>query len=250
MLPNNAYYVSLDGSRRVTQRTRAHIKPIAIFPLHAGDVYSGRPLPGATSDAPVVARPRVLPVPVTAGPPVGPETPPLEPAHAPELPLKIERDVDDAPARPSSSSPILRRRSRPSSATVSQPAPRTQVSPRFAPPVDDIWPKRRRGRPRKHPAPQPVAETALDVDAESAADAAYRPPPQLRPAAPAEDPAWQPRITLRRIDDNVVGPETRSDEAADAYRHSADQPEVARPRAVTRSGRVSRPPPLVRTGGG
>ena len=111
VLPNNAYYVSLDGSRRVTQRTRAHIKPIAIFPLHAGDVYSGRPLPGASSDAPVVARPDVVPVPVAADPPVGPETPPLEPAHAPEVandvPIKIERNVDGAPTRSSSSSPVF-----------------------------------------------------------------------------------------------------------------------------------------------
>ena len=112
ILPNNAYYVSLDGSRRVTQRTRAHIKPIAIFPLHADDVFSGRPLPGASSDAPVVARPEVVPVPVTADPPVDPQTPPLEPADAPtiagDIPeVKIERRlVDCAQTRPSSSSPV------------------------------------------------------------------------------------------------------------------------------------------------
>merc|ERR1711872_713857 len=112
VLPNNAYYVLLDGSRRVTQRTRAHIKPIAIFPLHAGDVFSGRPLPGASSDAPVVAQPRVLQVPVAANPPVAPEMPPLEPADAPtiagDIPeVKIERlVVDCAPTRPSSSSPV------------------------------------------------------------------------------------------------------------------------------------------------
>ena len=133
VLPNNAYYVLLDGSRRVTQRTRAHIKPIAIFPLHAGDVFSGRLRPGAPSDAPVVAQPRVFPVPATADASDGPETPPVEPAHAPEIsndvPIKIKRHVDGAPTRSSSSSPIFRQRGRHAhSATVSQPAPRPPVT--------------------------------------------------------------------------------------------------------------------------
>ena len=35
----------------MTQRTRAHIKPIAIFPLHVDDAFCGKPLPGASSDA-------------------------------------------------------------------------------------------------------------------------------------------------------------------------------------------------------
>ena len=247
ILPNNAYYVSLDGSRRVTQRTRAHIKPIAIFPLHAGDVFSGRPLPGASSDAPVVARPDVAPVPVAADPPVNPETPPLEPADAPtiagDIPeVKIERLVDCAPTRPSSSSPVARRRGYPRlPASVSQPTPRPPISSRFAPPVEDVAPKRRRGRPRKTPAPKPVAESVHRID-ESAQDSASERAPPVRPSSTSADPSWQPRIALRRIDDDVVRPETRPSEPADDDGHHPDQPEVARPGAVTRSGRISRPP--------
>ena len=247
VLPNNAYYVSLDGSRRVTQRTRAHIKPIAIFPLHAGDVFSGRLRPGAPSDTPVVAEPRVVPVPVTADPSVGPEAPPLEPAHAQEVadgvPIKIERNVDGAQARPLSSSPVFRRRGRPRHpASVSQPAHRPPVAPQLAPPVGDVMPKRRRGRPRKRPAPEPLAESVLDTVAESASDAARQSSPPIRPSAPAEDPAWQPRIALRRIDDPHVGAEARTSKTSNADGHLPDQPEVARPCAVTRSGCVSRPP--------
>ena len=246
VLPNNAYYVSLDGSRRVTQRTRAHIKPIAIFPLHADDVFSGRPLPGASSDAPVVARPDG-PVTVAADPPVDPQAPPLESADAPavaeEVPVKIERRlVDRAPARPSSSSPVARRRGRPRlPATVSQPTPRPPISSRFAPPVEDVAPKRRRGRPRKTPAPNAVAESVHRV-VEPAADASSGQAPPIRPPSSSADPSWQPRISLRRIDDVVDRPETRPSEPADDYGRDANQPEIARPGAVTRSGRISRPP--------
>ena len=183
MLPNNSYYVSLDGSRRVTQRTRAHIKPIAIFPIHSGDVFSGRLRPGALSDAPVVTQPRVVPVPVTAVDGARPKTPPLEPAHAQEdvaddiaTPVKIERDIDGAATRPSSSSPVLRRRrlhAHPSS--VSQPAPRPSVPPRLAPAGDDIAPKRRRGRPRKAPAPQLFSDVVRAADNQSTADPVRQP---------------------------------------------------------------------------
>ena len=221
VLPNNAYYVSLDGSRRVTQRTCAHIKPIAIFPLHVDDVFCGKPLPGASSDAPVLAEPRVLQVPVAADHPVDAEAPPLESAHAPpiadDVAVKVERVFDNAPARSSSSSPVARRRGRRRlPAAVSQPAPRSSVPSRLAPPVDDIAPKRRRGRPRKEPAPEPVAEPVLCDDAESAGDASRRPSPPVHPAAPSTDPAWQPRITLRRVDDHVERLEARSSEDSDA----------------------------------
>merc|ERR1711911_543383 len=171
VLPNNAYYVSLDGSRRVTQRTRAHIKPIATFPLHVDDVCCVRPLPGASGDAPVVAQPRAFPVRVAADPPVEEETPAVEPAHAPSFPddtVKVERIVDGTPHRPASSSPISGRRDRLRLlATVSQPTQRTPVAPRFAPPVDDVAPKRRRGRPRKNPAPARIAERALSSNSDS-----------------------------------------------------------------------------------
>ena len=253
-LPNNAYYVSLDGSRRVTQRTRAHIKPIAIFPLHAGDVSCGKPLPGASSDAPIITRPDVAPVPVAADPPIRPETPPLEPADAPTIAddvpeVKVERLVDCAPTRPSSSSPVARRRGYPRlPASVSQPTPRPPISSRFAPPVEDVAPKRRRGRPRKTPAPKPVAESVLRFDesvhrvAESAPDTASERAPPVRPSSTSADPSWQPRIALRRVDDAVLRPETRPGKPTNVDGHHPDQPEVARPGAVTRSGRISRPP--------
>merc|ERR1712002_1192564 len=167
VLPNKAYYVSLDGSRCVTQRTRAHIKPIAIFPLHVGYVSCGKPLPATYNDAPAVARPEVDPVPVAADPPFHPETPPLEPADAPTITddvqeVKVERLVDRAPTRPSSSSPVARRREYPRlPASVSQPTSRPPISSRFAPPVEDVAPKRRRGRPRKTPAPKPARSDAV-----------------------------------------------------------------------------------------
>ena len=254
VLPNNAYYVSLDGSRRVTQRTRAHIKPIAIFPLHVDDAFCGKPLPGASSDAPVVAR-RFLQVPVAADHPVDEETPPLEPANAPPFNndgpvVKIKRVVDRAPARPSSSSPVARRRGRPRlPASVSQPAPRTPLPSRFAPPVDEVAPKRRRGRPRKEPAPQPVAEYVVPADTESAEDTSSGPSTAVRPPAPSADPALQPRVSLRCLDPALLRPETRQGGPPDADGHAPDQPEAARSRAVTRSGRVTRPPLFYGLGG-
>ena len=182
----------------------------------------------------------------------------MEPAHAPSFPddtIKVERVVDGPPHRPASSSPISGRRDRLRlPATVSQPTQRTPVTPRFAPPVDDIAPKRRRGRPRKTPAPEPIAdrivERALSADADSAGDASSRSSPPVRPHAPSADPALQPRVSLRRLQYPLVRPETRPSESTDADGHSPDQPEVARPRAMTRSGRISRPPLWYGLGGG
>ena len=257
VLPNNAYYVSLDGSRRVTQRTRAHIKPIATFPLYVDDVSCVKPLPGASNDAAVVARPRAFPVRVAADAPVEEEAPPVEPAHAPPFPddtIKVERVVDGTPARPASSSPVAGRRSRLQlPATVSQPAPRTQIAPRLAPPVDGIAPKRRRGRPRKLPALEPIAdgivERGFSADANSAGNASRRTSPSLRPDASSSDPALQPRVSLRRLEHSLLRPETRPGEASVADGHQPDQPEAARARSVTRSGRVSRPPLFYGLGG-
>merc|ERR1711872_527480 len=253
VLPNNAYYVSLDGSRRVTQRTRAHIKPIAIFPLHAGDASCGRP-PLATNDAPIITRPEVEPVPVAADPPFRPETPPLEPADAPttiadDVKVQVERLVDRAPTRPSSASPVARRREHSRlPASVSQPTPRPPISSRFAPAVEDVAPKRRRGRPRKTPAPMPVAESVHRV-AESVPDTAPDRAPSVRPSSASADPSWQPRIALRRVDAPVVRPEARPGKPAVNDGRREDQPEVARPSAMTRSGRISRPPLFYGLGG-
>ena len=250
ILPNNAYYVSLDGSRRVTQRTRAHIKPIATFPLYADDVSCVKPLPGVSSDATAIARPRAFPVRVAADAPVSEEAPFVEPAHAPEIPdtpIKVERFVDCAPDRPASSSPVSRRRDGLQlPASVSQPPPGTSDASRFAPPVSSAAPKRRRGRPRKKPAPEPVAdriiERALDRDDDSAGNASARSSPPLRPDASASDTSMQPRVSLRRLDPDVLRPETRPGEGSVAIGRRPDQPEVTRARSVTRSGRVSRPP--------
>ena len=258
VLPNNAYYVSLDGSRRVTQRTRAHIKPISIFPLHIDDVSCGRPPRGASSDAPVAAEPRILQVPVAADHLVNEKTPPLESTDAPpiadEVAVKLERTVAGAPARPSSFSPVARRR-RPLRlpASASQPAPRTSITSQLEAPVDFPAPKRRRGRPRKAPAPEPVvepiAEPVFRSASESAVDSSSRPSPPVRPVSPSTDPAWQPRVELRRVIAPQRGPETRESEASNADGHPAHQPEAARARAVTRSGRVSRPPLFYGLGG-
>ena len=79
MLPHNSYYVLLDGSRRVTQRTRAHIKPIAIFPIRSDDVCYARP-PPAVSDAPQPSQSGVVPVAATDH--TARETPVMEPATA------------------------------------------------------------------------------------------------------------------------------------------------------------------------
>ena len=257
VLPNNAYYISLDGSRRVTQRTRAHVKPIATFPLYAEDVSCVQPRPDASNDAAVVARPRAFPIRVATDAPVDQETPPMEPAHAPEVPdepVKIERVVNEAPTRPASSSPVPRRRDRIQlPASVSQPPLEPSDASRFAPPVSSAAPKRRRGRPRKKPAPEPVAdriiERAFNGDDDPAEDASRRSPPPLRPDASASDPSLQPRVSLRRLDSDVLRPETRPGEASVASGRRPDQPEVTRARTMTRSGRVSRPPLFFGLGG-
>ena len=257
VLPNNAYYVSLDGSRRVTQRTRAHIKPIATFPLHVDDVCCVKPLPGASNDAAVIAQPRAFPIRIAADPPVQKEAPPVEPADAPPFPdseIKVERVVDGTPTRPASSSPVAGRRSRLQlPATVSQPPPRTPDASRFAPPVDGVAPRRRRGRPRKHPAPEPIVdrivERASDKSDDSAGNASRRSSPSLRPDASSADPSMQPRVSLRRLDNSLLRPETRPGEASVADGRRPDQPEAARARSVTRSGRVSRPPLFFGLGG-
>ena len=37
VLPHNSYHLSPDRSRRVKRRTRAHLRPISLFPIHAGN---------------------------------------------------------------------------------------------------------------------------------------------------------------------------------------------------------------------
>ena len=181
----------------------------------------------------------------------------MEPAHAPEVsnnPVKVERVVNGTPDRPSSSSPVSRRRDRLRlPATVSQPPLGSPDASRFAPPVDGAAPKRRRGRPRKKPAPEPVAdriiERAFNESDDSAGNASQRSSSPLRPDASAADPSMQPWVSLRRLDNRVLRPETRPGEASVADGRRPDQPEAARARSVTRSGRVSRPPLFFGLGG-
>ena len=181
----------------------------------------------------------------------------MEPAHAPPFPddsVKVERVVDGTPDRPASSPPAARRRDRAHlPATVSQPPLGTPDAPRFAPPVDCVAPKRRRGRPRKRPAPEPIAdrivERAFNADADSAGNASSRSSPPVRPYASSADPALQPRVSLRRLQYPLVRPETRPSEASVADGRQPDQPEAARARSVTRSGRISRPPLFYGLGG-
>ena len=150
--------------------------------------------------------------------------------------------------------PVARRRGPPRlPASVSQPAPRTPITSRLEAPVDSTAPKRRRGRPRKTPAPEPIVESVAEPvfrsRSESAVDSTSRQSPPVRPASPSTDPAWQPRVELRRVITPQRGPETRESEASNADGHPAHQPEAARARAVTRSGRVSRPPLFYGLGG-
>ena len=181
----------------------------------------------------------------------------MEPAHAPTLSedaIKIERLVDGAPTRPASSSPVSRRRSSlPLPATVSQPAHRAPIASRLAPPVDDVAPKRRRGRPRKCPAPDPVAEPVAEpeapADRDTAGHASRWTSPAIRPDEAATDPAWQPRVALDRIEHPLLRPEARPGKTSVASGRRPDQPEAARARSVTRSGRVSRPPLFYGLGG-
>ena len=177
---------------------------------------------------------------------------PLEPASAPEdvadgFPIKSEdcRAFDDPPPSFSSSSPVVRCRDHARPASVSQPAPWTSDLSQLAPAGDDTGFKRQQERPRKAPAPGQNADSVLrppssvlTADAQSAADSEPRPPPS------ASDPQWQPWIPLRRVDDDGERAQTRPSETADARGHTTGKPEVARPRAVTRSGRSSRPPSL------
>ena len=231
-------YVSLDGSRRVTKGMRARIKPIAIFPIRLGDASFVKPPLSVTSDAAPPVQSRVIPVPFEDN--AARQTPPLEPAAAQDVAdnvaVKVERQVDGYPLRFSSTSPVgRRRRCTASLASVSQPPLRAPQPVRLAPAGDII--KRKRGRPRKRPAPPEDDASVLPARPQSSADSAPHPP-----ASPA-GPQWQPWIPLRRVDDHGDGTQARSTEAANSRGHSTRQPDVTQPRArVMRSGRVSRPP--------
>ena len=78
VLPHDSYHVSLDRSRRVTQRTRAYIKPISLFPIRAGDAFCAPQPLGVTSDAPRAGLPLNVAIPVPA------------PAHTVEAKASLE----------------------------------------------------------------------------------------------------------------------------------------------------------------
>merc|ERR1711946_35886 len=121
-----------------------------------------------------------------------------------------------------------------SPASVSQPPLRASEPARLAPAGKPI--KRGRGRPRKRPAAQESDAGTPQIRLQPSADSARQPP------ATAADQRWQPRVSLRRIDD-LVGetPEMQVD-ASDGQRNRARQLQAPQTRAVTRSGRASRPP--------
>ena len=141
VLPHNSYYVSLNGSRRVTQRTRAHIKSISLFPILAEDVCFGRQPLRVASEAP---HPRAQPgvVPVAAMDCPGEKTEALNPAAVTEDADEVEDvhevkcPIDDPAPCVRSSSPVLRCRcgTTPSS-SASQPAQRPQEPLPVAPPI-------------------------------------------------------------------------------------------------------------------
>ena len=231
--------MSLDGSRRVTQRTRAHIKPIAIFPIRSDDVCFARP-PPAASDASPPSQSGVVPVAATDH--AARETPAVEPAtaeaDAPDdagAAVKIERTLCDPEGRRCSASPVRRLpRRAASSSSASQPPLRTSEPSRLATAGDRV--KRGRGRPRKRPAPAEDVADAPQIRPQRSFDSAPSPP------APAANPRWQPWISLRRINAHGVSAEEESTRAADTGSHQTRQLQAPPARAVTRSGRASRPP--------
>ena len=134
VLPHNSYYVSLDGSRRVTQRTRAHIKPISLFPIRAEDVCIGRqPLSVATEALRPGTQPGVVPVPVaTEEYPIA-KIEALEPAASTEDTNKVDHidevkcPVNNPSPRIHSASLVIRRhRGAAPSGSALQPAQRAQ----------------------------------------------------------------------------------------------------------------------------
>ena len=84
MLTHNSYQVSLDGSRRVTQRTRAHLKSISIFPIRAGNGSSAAPPPRVFIEAPPVTDQIRSDVPGADPQSYKKMTPPLEPSSMPQ----------------------------------------------------------------------------------------------------------------------------------------------------------------------
>merc|ERR1711946_90763 len=121
-----------------------------------------------------------------------------------------------------------------SPASVSQPPLTTSEPARLAPAGEPI--KRGRGRPRKRPAAQEPDAGAPQIRLQPSADSARQPP------ATAADQRWQPRVSLRRIDDPVRETPEMQVDASDGQRHRARQLQAPQTRAVTRSGRASRPP--------
>ena len=193
---------------------RAHIKPIAIFPIRADNVCFARPPLAANSDATPPAQPGVVPVAATDY--AAWEMPVMEPAaaeaDAPDdagAAVKIERTLCDPEGRRCSASPVRRLpRRAASSSSASQPPLRTSEPSRLAPASERV--KRGRGRPRKRPAPAEDVADAPQVRPQRSFDSAPVPP------APAADPRWQPWVSLRRVDDRGVSTETTSTRAADA----------------------------------
>ena len=113
VLPHNSYHVSLDGSRRVTQRTRAHIKPISLFPIRVDAFYVPQPL-RVTSYALRARSQHDVAVPVTAQDYAIEEKAALEPAaqtkDANEDVLEVKCPVDRPALVTKSASPLLHRR--------------------------------------------------------------------------------------------------------------------------------------------
>ena len=115
VLPHNSYYVLFNGSRRVIQRTRAHIKPIALFPIRADNVCFARQPLGVTNDAVRPGpQPNVVPVPIAAQDHAIEEKTALEPAaqtkDADKDILEVKCPVDSPALVQRSASPCFRRR--------------------------------------------------------------------------------------------------------------------------------------------
>ena len=149
--------------------------------------------------------------------------------------VKIKRTLGDPEGRRCSASPVRRLPRRAASSTsASQPPLRTSEPSRLAPASERV--KRGRGRPRKRPAPAEDVADAPQVRPQPSINSAPSPPTS------AADPRWQPWISLRRIDDRGVSAEETSTRAADAGNDRTRQLQAPQARAVTRSGRASRPP--------
>ena len=138
LLPHN-------GSRRVTQRTHAHLKPISLFPIHASDGSFALPPPRFTYETPSIPSVPIREIPSGAlKAPMSLKTPPTYSGATPRTSLTQSQS---SPARHSPPTQRL-----PLSIMVPPPL-------RFQSPQDHLSPTRRAPR-RRAKTPRKTAQEA------------------------------------------------------------------------------------------